>query len=133
MPRAIGRLATTAGLIVLMGWNSTACSGPPKIGGSSSGASSSWAAPLNPLNWSLPSPPAVWNGVTRQTRSAWRGTQRALSPLNPFARSSGTPSANSRPAASNNEGGFWSGLFGPAEEPRRVETVNDFLRQPQPF
>lgn len=68
----------------------------------------------------------AWEGTKRSTKNAWIATKDALRPYDPPEK---RKPKNTR-SRSDQEQSFWANLFGGKEEPKRTETVNDFLRQP---
>ncbi|MEX0824707.1 MAG: hypothetical protein WD119_00995 [Pirellulaceae bacterium] len=114
---------------------------PPRIGGTSPFAEA--LGPLNPTRWSMPkiSLPGVgsekrvirrksdnvFDGFSKSVSRGWTKTKNALDPSPLW--SSSTPRSSQR----DQEPGFWTKLFSSDPEPKKIETVNDYLRQPRPY
>ena len=138
----------TLSATMLLSSQSFALAGPPFINDSSKG--SSWTSNLNPTNWSWPKPP--WSGeparikkkspgmmssANQAAKNGWNKTKNALNPAKMFPSSSksssSSSSSSSQPSTISDESkpGFFGGMFS-KEEPKKINTVNDFLKQPMP-
>ncbi len=100
---------------------------------------------MNPMNWSMPKwkkpqwnflskpePPRitkkdenVFSTVSRKTASGWNKTKQALSPSNLF------PASQTKSAPVDESPGFFSSMFPPKAEPKKISTPNDFLSLPR--
>lgn len=113
----------------------------PRIGGPSPLGEA--LAPLNPTRWSMPKfslpgtgsekrvirreSDSMFDGFSKSVSRGWNKTKTALDP-SPLWTSSEPKKANR-----DQEPGFWTKLFTSSPEPKKIETVNDFLRQPHPY
>ncbi|QDS88234.1 hypothetical protein EC9_24220 [Rosistilla ulvae] len=135
VPRMLPIFLTLALLVPLTCGSKPVLAQPPKI----EAESPSMFSKLNPMNWSAPKMPTMkfptvsqrkpvpkskepgfWSSVGTSTRSAWNKTTDFL---NPF---------DDQPKKKKSES-FFSKLTKPAEKPRPVSTVGDFLQQPHPY
>lgn len=114
---------------------------PPRIGGPSPVAEV--FAPLNPMRWSMPKisfpgmgsekrvirrkPDNAFDGFSKSVSRGWVKTKTALDPSPLW-----TPS-NPRSSQRDQKPGFWTNLFSGGPEPKKIETVNDYLSQPRPY
>lgn len=114
---------------------------PPRVGESNPIADA--FAPLNPARWSMPKVPlpgmgsekpvirrksdGMFDGFSKSVSRGWAKTKNALDPSPLW-----TPS-KPRSSQRNEQPGFWTRLFTSDPEPKKIETVNDFLRQPHPY
>ena len=82
------------------------------------------------------SQPSTWTKISRGTRSAWSKTTDALNPFNDANDKpkpiTGYNTAFSRPSRRTEEKSSWWPSWG-AEEPKRPQTVQDFIGQPRPY
>ncbi len=120
--------------------------GPPQIGEPS--AAAGWWSSLNPTQWKMPSlrwptskaksekaepkkekTPSPLAGVSRQMGRTWDKTKQTLNPKNLLPKSDKPASRTAR----DEESQGWGGWFAKQEEPQKIETINDFLRQPAPY
>ncbi len=137
----------TLSAAMLLSSQSFAIAGPPFINDSSNG--SSWTSNLNPANWKLPKPPwsseparikkkspGMMSSANQAAKNGWQKTKNALNPAKMFpssSKSSSGSSSSSQPSTISDESkpGFFGGMFS-KEEPKKINTVNDFLKQPMP-
>ncbi|WP_153557345.1 hypothetical protein [Roseimaritima sediminicola] len=135
---------------IAMLWMATAAApleaGPPLVAEES--GSSTWMTPLSPTTWKLPalpwsssekkpaartsSEPGLFTSMSRQLGRGWEKTKQTLNPKNLMPKDEPTRTARRRKAEPQEER-FWSGWFAANEEPQKIETINDFLRQPLPY
>ncbi|QDV59160.1 hypothetical protein [Rosistilla oblonga] len=136
VPRMFPIFLTLVTLVSLACAPSSVMAQPPKIEADGPSVFSK----LNPLNWSAPKMPSIkfptvsqkkkvtkskqpgfWSSVGTSTRSAWDKTTDFL---NPF---------DDKPKKKKKSESFLSKLTKPAEEPRPISTVGDFLQQKHPY
>lgn len=128
-------------LLIGLGCGLQAHAGGPQI--SDSSTSSNWLAPLNPSHWKLPQmrwpttnrqpsdnkEPGVMANMSQSLGKTWQKTKETLNPKN-LMPGADKPKAKTRKAEKES---VWSGWFTAKEEPQKIETINDFLRQPSPY
>ena len=134
-------LALIVGLLFSFSSINISLAGPPMTGSSKDG--NGWSNKLNPTQWTLPplpkmpwtveparikkKTPSVMTTMNKSAKNSWEKTTRALDPSRMFEGDSKPKSQ-----AKSTSNGFLGGLFKPAEPPKEIHTVNDFLSQPQP-
>ncbi|WP_068131632.1 hypothetical protein [Roseimaritima ulvae] len=132
-------------LLIGCGCTLTAHAGGPLI--SDSSESSNWLAPLNPSQWKLPQlrwptsdrpasarkaadkDPGMMANMSQSLGKTWQKTKETLNPKN-LMPAAGNAKPKTRKAEKES---VWSGWFAAKEEPQKIETINDFLRQPSPY
>lgn len=125
----------SAVLLAVIGIAGIAQAGPPTT---ASGKSGGWLGPLNPTTWSWPSmpwsnePPRIkkksqgfMSDMNQSAKRGWTRTKQALDP------SWMLPSDKPKSSGSSDEG-FFGSIFTSDREPKKIETVNEFLSQPHP-
>ena len=70
---------------------------------------------------------SMFSGISRSVSRGWKSTKKMFQPPSLWPASQ---PGNSRQGSDE---GFWTSWFPADPEPRKIETVNDFLRQPQPY
>ncbi|QDS94048.1 hypothetical protein FF011L_28250 [Roseimaritima multifibrata] len=116
---------------------------PPQIGDAS--PAEKWVASLSPSNWKLPTwsstdkpskkktaKPAQKSTANQISQSVGRGWQKTTAVMNPMNLFPSTSTAVKSEEDADSPG-FFERWFTPPEEPKKIETINDFLRQPSPY
>ncbi len=131
----------TVALLILLGCSSQALATGPQI--SDSDGVSSWLAPLNPTQWKMPQlrwpttsrqpardkQPGMMASMSQSLGKTWQKTKETLNPKN-LVPGADKPKHTTRKTEKES---VWSGWFTAKEEPQKIETINDFLRQPSPY
>lgn len=115
-----------------------AVAAPPMTGKPKSGQ---WLDTINPTKWDWPSMPwsqeppriqkkseGVVSNLNQSAKKSWSKTKSVLNPSRLFINDDKPKPAKQKDSST----GFFSGLFAPKEEPKEVNTVNDFLSLPHP-
>jgi len=69
---------------------------------------------------------SMFSGVSRSFSRGWQSTKKIFQPPQVWSGSTSGKTAKG-------DDGFWANWFPVDREPQKIETVNDFLRQPQPY
>jgi hypothetical protein len=98
---------------------------------------SDWSLPnLNPFSSTTPkrsNQPSTWSKMSRNTKTFFSRTYDALTPWDTDAEKARAQKASRNSGKSNNQSKSpFSSLWSAEEEPKKPQTVSDWLKQPRP-